>query len=168
MRYGMSARRGFFYGARLYVGAVEDGERFVGQFLTEVCLLDGFRHHFPFFALVSGTQKAYAVAYGVVGPNLFLYLLHILSYDGVGGIYDDLGGAVVLFEFEEVQVGVVAAEVEDVLYVGTAEGIDALGIVAHHADVLETGGKLLDDEVLRVVGVLVLVHHDVVETVLVF
>ena len=54
------------------------------------------------------------------------------------------------------------------MYVGAAEGVDALCIVAHHADVLETGGKLLYYQILCVVGVLVLVDEDVLESVLVF
>lgn len=87
--------------------------------------------------------------------------------NGVGGVDDDLGGTVVLFEFEEVEVGVVAAEVEDVLYVGSAEGVDALCVVAYDTDVLVAGGEFFDDEVLGVVGVLVLVDHDVAEALLV-
>ena len=43
-----------------------------------------------------------------------------------------------------------------------------MGVVAHHADVLVDRAQLLDDEVLCEVGVLVLVHEDVPEAVLVF
>ena len=76
-------------------------------------------------------------------------------------------GAVVLFEFEELRVGVILFEIEDVLNVGPAEGVNALGIVPHHADIFMHRPQLLDDEVLGKVGVLVLVDKDVLEAVLV-
>ena len=78
------------------------------------------------------------------------------------------GGAVVLFQLEQLGLRVVFFEVEDVLDVGAAKGVDALGIVSHHTDILMHGAQLLDDEVLGEVGVLVLVHQDVAEAVLVF
>ena len=159
---------GFLQSAGLHIGAVEDGEGAVIQLLADVCLLDRFGYHAALLLLVGGAEQGYAVALGIVRPNLLLNLFDVLGNDGVGGIDDDLGGAVVLLQFEKVKVGVVTAEVEDVLYVGTAEGVDALGVVAHHADVLQPRGELLDNEVLRVVGVLILVHHDVFEAVLIF
>ena len=87
--------------------------------------------------------------------------------DGVGRLHDVLGGAVVLLQLEDLQLRVVALEIEDVGDVGAAEGVDALGVVAHHADVALLGRQLAGDEVLRVVGVLVLVHHHEPEQVLV-
>ena len=162
-----SAAEGFLYGTRLHVGAVENSERLVVEVFAEVGFLYRFGYEAPFIALIGGTEQGDAVALGVVGPYLLLYLLDVFGYNGVGGVDDDLGGAVVLFKLEEVQVGVVAAEVEDVLYVGATESVDALGIVAHDADVLQPRGKLFDNEVLRVVGVLVLIDHDVLESVLI-
>ena len=74
-----------------------------------------FGYESPFVALVGGAEQGDAVALCVVGPYFLLYLLDIFGYNGVGGIDDDLGGAVVLFQFEEVEVGIIAAEVKDVL-----------------------------------------------------
>ena len=103
----------------------------------------------------------------VVAPHAFLDLVLVVCYDAVRCLDDGLGGPVVLFQADELIVGVVVFEVQDVLYVGTAEAVDRLGVVAHHADVLEEGGQTADDEVLCEVGVLVLVHKDVLEVVLV-
>jgi len=53
-------------------------------------------------------------------------------------------------------------------YVGSAERVYALGVVAHYADVFVTIGQSLYYQVLRMVGVLVLVHQYVSEPFLVF
>ena len=59
---------------------------------------------------------------------------------------------------------IVLLEVEDVLDLGSTEGIDGLRVITHHTDVLMELTQLLQDEILREVGVLILVDHDVVET----
>ena len=80
----------------------------------------------------------------------------------IRGVHDGGGAAVVALQPVGLAVLVVLLEIEDVLYLGAAEGVDALGVVPHHADVA-VDGQLPYDYVLRVVGVLVLVHHYVVE-----
>ena len=61
--------------------------------------------------------------------------------------------------------GEVALEVEDVPDVGAPEPVDRLVVVAHHAHVALLAGEQLQQPVLRVVGVLVLVHQDPAERV---
>ena len=58
---------------------------------------------------------------------------------------------------------IVLLEVEDVLDLGTTEGIDGLRVITHHTDVLMDLAELLQDEILRVIGVLILVDHDIVK-----
>ncbi len=78
-------------------------------------------------------NQANQVTFLLVAPHLFLDLVFVVCDDAVRGIDDVLGGTVVLFQPNQFIVGVVVLEVEDVLDVGATEGIDALGIVAHHA-----------------------------------
>ena len=49
--------------------------------------------------------------------------------------------------------------------IGSAEGVDALRVVAHHADVGVGLCQAAYDEILRVVGILVLIYEDVPEPV---
>ena len=98
----------------------------------------------------------------------------------VGGGEDRLGGAVVLLELDHARVGEVLLEVEDVAHVGAPEAVDRLAVVAHDRQVAVAlqahpttvrGGlaaaadEQLQEPVLRVVGVLVLVHEHVAEGV---
>ena len=52
--------------------------------------------------------------------------------------------------------------------VGTSERVNTLRIVAHDTNILMHRRQFLRDHVLHVVGVLILIHHDVFELVLPF
>ena len=101
------------------------------------------------------------------GKDGFLYLVYILVNQRVSGIDDGLRGAVVLLQFEEFRLGIKTLEIEYVSYVRPAERIDGLRIVAHDADVVLRFCKLLDQEELDIVRVLVLIDEDVLELLLV-
>ena len=87
--------------------------------------------------------------------------------DRVGGVEDRLGRAVVLLEADDLGVGVVALELEDVADVGAAPGVDRLVVVADHGEVAVLAGEQVGEAVLGVVRVLVLVDQDVAEGALV-
>ncbi len=113
--------------------------------------------------VAGGVYHVDFVAHGILGVAHLLQAVLVFVYQAVGGIHDGLGGAVVLLQADHLRLGVVLLEVENVLYAGAAEAVDALAVVAHHADVAVGEGELLENQVLRVVGVLILVHKDVAE-----
>ena len=82
-------------------------------------------------------------------------------------VQDQLRGAVVLLELHDGRRRVVALEVEDVAYVGAAPAVDRLVVVTDDAQILVRGGEALDPQILRPVGVLVLVHVEIAPAVLV-
>ena len=71
--------------------------------------------------------------------------------------------AVVGLQADDLGLGPVAVEPQDVGHLGAAPAVDRLVVVAHHAQVAVAGGQGLDDAVLAAVGVLVLVDQQVVE-----
>lgn len=94
-------------------------------------------------------------------------LILVFGNHPVSRIDNGFGGAVVLFEPEQLMIGIIDLEIQDVLDIGTTKGIDALGIVAHHGDVFVQGCHAFDDEVLGMVGVLILIYQDISEAVLI-
>ena len=59
---------------------------------------------------------------------------------GVGGVQDVLGGAVVLLQPDEPgALGILLLKAQDVLDVSPPEAVNALVVVAYHADVLRAG-----------------------------
>ena len=123
----------------------------------EVCLVSLvkiglYRHH---------------VAAAVVRPEgLALPALVVLD-DGVGGIQNVLGGAVILLQPNDPGVLVLLFKVQDIFDVGTPEAVDGLVIVTHHAEVPVSPGQQAGEEILQVVGVLILVHQHIPELFLV-
>ena len=159
--------QGLLHGAALGVGAVQDGEGAVGQLVLHARFEDVVRHEGPLLVVAHAPPHADGVALLVLRPDGLLDLVAVLVDQAVGRAHDGLRAAVVLLQLEEGVVGVVVPEVEDVLDAGPAERVDALAVVAHHGEVLVAGGHGAHDVVLGQVGVLVLVHQDVLEALLV-
>ena len=59
-------------------------------------------------------------------------------------------------------------EIKQISHLGTAPPVNALVVVADNAEVSVLPGQTLDQLELRVVGVLILVHHDVAITLAAF
>ena len=122
-----------------------------------------------------------AVTGARVGPEVLRLAPVVAADHRVGRGQDRLGGAVVLLEHDRARVGEVLLEVHDVADVGPAERIDRLVGVAHDHELgrrrtigvgFKVGGagllhllgaELVDQGVLRMVGVLVFIHQHVPE-----
>ena len=70
---------------------------------------------------------------------------------------------IILLQADDSRVGEVVLEVQDVLYIGPAELVDGLIIVADDAEVVSSPGQEADQLELGRIRVLILVHHDVLE-----
>ena len=136
--------------------------------IPHALLKDGICHQPSFFIIAGSFDDLDAVALIVRGPDLFGQLHLVVADDLIGSFHDYLGASVVLFQAEGLHFRKVLFKVQDVLDVGTAKGVDALGIIAHHTDVLVYICQSFDDGILQEVGILELVYEHVFETVLVF
>ena len=64
-----------------------------------------------------------------------------MADNGVGGVQDVLGGAVVLLQPDDTRTPELPFEAEDIGDVRAAEAIDTLVIITHHADVFRLIGQ---------------------------
>jgi hypothetical protein len=69
--------------------------------------------------------------------------------------------AVILVEHHRIRLGEVPGKVADVLHLGTLEGVNGLGVVAHDGQKGVRGNQLPQNGDLNVIGVLILVDIDV-------
>ncbi len=152
---------------RLGVGAVQHGH--VAPLVARRAYLVAYGRddHFGLLAVGIGLYQADLLALVAGREAGLLHAARVVGYERVGGIDDSLRRAVVLFELVDVRAGIVVAEREYVLDLGTAERIDALRIVAHDAYIAVQLRQSAYDVVLRIVGVLILVHQDILEQLLV-
>ena len=103
----------------------------------------------------------------VLCPDVFLYLVFILFNDAVCRLNNVICRAVILFQFEQLGIGVVFLEIQDVANVRPAKRINGLCIIPHNTNVLIFCSKRFNDEVLTVVGILILVYQNVLKPTLV-
>ena len=77
-------------------------------------------------------------------------------------------GAIVLFQLYYLCFRKVFLKIQNVSDISASPLIDALIIVTYYAKVMVSIGKHFDDTVLNMVGVLILIHHNIFESVLIF
>ena len=160
------ALHGVFQGVGLGVGAVEHGV--VPELPAPVDPhQDVPGHEVGLVPLVEDGADVDGLAAAALGPEGLALAAGVVGDDGVGGVQDVLGGAVVLLQPDEPGLGILLLKAQDVLNVGPPEAVDALVVVAHHAEVLPPPGEKGREQILQMVGVLVLVHQHVAELPLV-
>ena len=120
-----------------------------------------------FVAIGVGEEFGDESSVGILGEEFFRDTSGVVLDDGVGGVEDGRGGAVVLLKLDQLCVGEVLGEGHDVVIVGTSPGVDALVGVAGDVDVLLLVGQPHDQLVLKVVGVLVLIDQQISEAIVV-
>ncbi len=84
---------------------------------------------------------------------------HVVLNDVIGGVEDDLRGAVVLLELDDFGALVIVFEAKNVGDRGAAPAIDRLVVIADDGEVIVLAGEVREQLVLGGVGVLELVDH---------
>ena len=150
----------------LSVHAVEDGEiREIAP--CRYAVEDGFCDEHGFVTLARRGMQDDAFALGVLRPEGLALALGIILDNVVRRVEDGSGTAVILLQTDDDRALELVLKGEDVLDGRAAEAVDALVVVADHAEVAVPAGKQADQAVLALVGVLILVDHDILEAILV-
>ena len=166
----VKACQGVFYQHALEVGAIQHGE-IVGR-EARVALKGGSDFVGHPIRLVSVAPRRISQHLAPSADSLTMRPQHLASTMRVigdhlvGSVQDVLRGTVVFLQQHGLDVGQLGFKSADVADVGASEAIDGLVGVSHHADVRPLAAKLQDDAVLRRVGVLILVHQNVLKLVL--
>src|SRR5580692_145921 len=167
------AAHGFFKQPRLRIGAIEHGGAW--SLAAVFILLRGLAQ---IFGDVVGGEKCFVLAvWGFVvadfgpalarGPKVFAFAADVVGDHGGCSLQNVLGGAVVLFEADNLGLGKILLELENVANVSAAPGINRLIFVAHGADVVALAGQHAHEFVLRTVGVLIFVDEQILEAAVV-
>ena len=159
-------QRGLHRG-RLVVGAVEHHHLVPAVARLAYAVAHGVGHCVGLLAVGVALHDADLVARVAVGEALLVHAARVALDHRVGGVDYGAGRTVVLLQLEHLRRGIVVAEREYVFDLRAAERVDALGVVAHHAHPRMKLREAADDDVLRIVGVLVLVDQDVLEQLLI-
>ena len=147
----------------LGVGPVEDGVLAEAVLLLPGLAFDVIRDVLGLF--IGGVKKLESnlVPGPVLGPEGFRLSSGVMTDYIVCRIEDCFCRTIILLQADDSRVGEVVLEVQDVLYIGPAELVDGLIIVADDAEVVSSPGQEADQLELGRIRVLILVHHDVLE-----
>ena len=104
----------------------------------------------------------------VSSPQIFRLATAIVVDNGIGSVQNNLCTAVVLLQLHQLGIGVILFEIKDILDIGTAPAVNALVGIAYYADVSVACCQQLRQQVLRMVGVLIFVDHQIIKLALVF
>ena len=154
--------QGLLQHPRLGVGAVQN-RHLVGAAAVLNGARDAFSDEAGFIEIVVGGIKLDGVADRPFGPQGLGQAPGIVPDQGVGGVEDGAGGAVVLLQANGGNVLELVDEGAHVFDAGAAPTIDGLIVVAHRHDMAGIACQQLEPVVLDAVGVLEFIDQDVPE-----
>ena len=145
------------------IGAEQDGDRIrsVPPFVDR--RLDQGGHGVGLLGHAGGGQHTDRPAFAARRRQSFLEAVRIFADQPAGRAEDGAPAPEILLELDHGRIGVHGAEAPEVGDRGAAKLIDALVIVAYHAQVALRSGEQLEQPALGEVGVLELVDHQVGE-----
>ena len=126
-------------------------------------LEDALDKELALLVLVFAAHQLGPAAFGPPGPEVLGVTLRGSGDHLVGRVENGLRAAVVLLEGDDGGAGEVRGEVEDVADGRGPEGVDGLGVVPDHREILSSRAKHLEDLGLQDVRVLILVDQNAVE-----
>ena len=77
------------------------------------------------------------------------------------------GGAIIALKTDHGCAGKILLEAQNIIHLGTAPAIDGLIIIAHAANVALARRQQTQPEILRNIGILILIHEDILEAPLI-
>ena len=159
----------------LRVAAVEDGNFLAAVAIVAHQVFDLAHDPAGFIQIGGRLHHPHGFTGTLVGAQVFTQALAVVLNQRVGAVQNMAVAAVVLLQLDLLLHTKLAHKVTHIAHARTAEGIDALVIIAHrqHAGralqlaIHHLTGQLLEPCVLQLVGVLKLVHQDKTEAALV-
>ena len=123
-------------------------------------------HILGLIALIHSHVEFQLIAASPVRPQLLaLPALVVVDYR-VGSLQNVLGRAIILLQADDPGTGILVFKLQDVFNGGTTEAVDGLVVVTHHADIFPFPRQRRGQQILQMVGILILVDEHIAELVL--
>ena len=100
-------------------------------------------------------------------PKSFRLAVKVVFNDGVGGVQNGLRRTIILLQQNNSRIWIILLEIQNVAHIRAAPTVNRLIGITDDANVFVFGGKLLCQNVLRNVCILILVDGNVLETLLI-
>ena len=120
-------------------------------------------HIVGFRAFVGCFVDRNGVALTVGRPEPLAFSSQIVGNHRIGCIQNGLGRTVILLQPDGSGTPVLLFKVQDILDGSTTETVNTLVVVTHHTDIFVAACQQAGQQVLHMVGILILVHQDIAE-----
>ena len=114
--------------------------------------------------LIESFEEDDLLSLWIACEECLLHLIGIVFYHGICRFDDDLRRAVVLFEIDDFCIGIVLLEGQNILDIRTTPAIDPLPVISDDTEIASFTCEYTDDVVLELIGILVFVYHEVLES----
>ena len=149
--------------AALGIGAVENGKITILATILAPDTLHVLRHNRRLFLVAVSRLILNLLTLRILAEHILRNLVAVMLDQTVSRLNDGLGRAIVLFQFEETRALKLALIVENIIDIGTTETIDTLRVITHGTNTLLLLTELHDDRHLNVIGILILIHQNIIE-----
>ena len=147
----------------LGIGTIENGKITILAAILAPDTLHVLRHNRRLFLVAVSRLILNLLTLRILAEHILRNLVAVMLDQTVSRLNDGLGRAVVLFQFEETRALKLALIVENIIDIGTTETIDTLRVITHGTNTLLLLTELHDDRHLNVIGILILIHQDIIE-----
>ena len=161
--WNIATTKRFLQHARLSIGAIQHRK-------IAVCITGhgptahyARRNHARFVVIAVCLRHFYLVAHTVFREYIFAYLFFIVGYQTIGRIYYILRRTIILLQFECLQGGEGAFQIQDITNICTTEGVNTLSIITYHTQIADAATQLHHYHILCKIGVLIFIDQDVAE-----
>ena len=151
---------------RLVIAAIEHGIVGPARTVHEAMAHDLRRHPFRLVLLVLGRQHPHRLAVIQLGEELLVEDVGVIGNQDIGALENAPLRAVVLLQLDDIEGGKILLQQHQILGFGPAPGVDGLVIIPHHGKAGALAHQRLHQLVLAGVGILILVHQQVLDLLL--
>ena len=99
---------------------------------------------------------------GAAGDQRFVVSHRVVADQSIGHRQDFGGTAIVVFQVDDLGIGPIVLEVQDVSHIGTTPSINRLIVITDHTEIAVPQRQMFGDAVLAAVGVLVFVNQHMI------
>ena len=157
-----------FQKTRLGIGPVQDGEVLVGKSsIPAKPSSDVLRNEGRFVCTACKLAEMNPAALAVIGPELFLLARGVVRNHRIRCVQNILRRPVILLQPNHIGIRIDLLKIQNIPDIRSAEFVNRLIVVSHDAEISGACCQHPHNFELRLVGILVLIHHDVAEPVLV-
>ena len=153
--------QGIFHSVGLGIGTIQN--RVVLKLRTSRNPKDLSCHIISFCGFIAGLINHNGLSPIIGCPQPFALSAQIMGDHRIGCIQNRLGGAIILLQADQAAAFILLFKIQNIGNGGATEPVNTLVIIAYHANIFITTCQQTTEQILQMIGILILVHQHILE-----